>query len=477
MSAPSFVEFPELSENSVPFDHSCHLGFKTTKFASKESSFFEHGSMASAEPLVDGNSNEAINYMAPDQDLEDGNFNEANNQGISQRICSPFSTIWEGSKYLFRSAVFLKGSAVAVGLWKPKKSFGSVAMAFVFFSELFLVLKIFYHTFVCRSSDATRDSWFCGNSSSNSTSLRSSSPMGALQGIDKRHVLGLVVNFSVFMSNVAFFWCMWKLEERSNYCIKMAKAYEAAKNSNWVILNCTMFTFGILLLIQLVWVNLSFEFSLAYRVGVSLTIIPVWVTLTISWLFALITNAMKHRVLCCQKNIREGTDCSITDDIISIHKCSTTDDIIRRHKRLCKELSSTSEAFKIWFAVHWFLLAILVVIFVTEMVSLFKYASDWFLSYEFVLWTIISLYVFVYPNYCASCVTARCNKMLKDLNMITDDEWQIRHPLCNRSQLTFFLQYAQFTNCGYHVGDITFGSSLAWFSTLIAISGLAVKLF
>ncbi|XP_015758097.1 PREDICTED: uncharacterized protein LOC107337454, partial [Acropora digitifera] len=166
-----------------------------------------------------------------------------------------------------------------------------------------------------------------------------------------------------------------------------------------------------------------------------------------------------------------------TDDIIRIHKCFTTDDIIRIHKGLCKQLSSTSEVFKIWFVVHWFLLAILVVIFVAEMVSLFKYASHWFLAYQFVLWTIISLYVFVYPNYCASSVTARCNKMLKDLNMTTDDEWQTGHPLCNRSELTFFLQYAQFTNCGYRVGDLTFGSSLAWFSTLIAISGLAVKLF
>ena len=428
-------------------------------------------------------------------------------------------------KNLFCSGVFLKGSAVAVGLWKPKKSFLLVAMVFVFLLELFLVLKIFYHTFVCRSSDANRDSWFCGNSPSNSSSLRSSLPMGALQGIDKRHVLGVVIHFSIFMSNVAFFWCMWKLEKRSKGCVKMDDkrsngcvkmddkrsdgcvtmddAYKNAKRSNWVTLNCSMFTFGILLLIQLVWVNLSFEFSLAYRVVVSLTVIPVWVTLTISWLFALITNRMKDCVLECQEKIEEATNCSI-------------DDIIRIHKGLCKKLSSTSEDLKIWFVVHWFLLAILVVIFVAEIVSLFKYASDWFLSYEFsiVLWTIISLYVFVYPNYCASSVTARCNKMLKDLNMKTDNEWKSKteysqtqtghpqtqtehpqtqgehlqtetehpqteteHPLSDRSQLTFFLQYAQFTNCGYHVGDITFGSSLAWFSTLLAVSGLAVKLF
>ena len=141
----------------------------------------------------------------------------------------------------------------------------------------------------------------------------------------------------------------------------MDKAYDAVKRSNWVTLNCTMFTFEILLLIQLFWVNLSFEFSLAHRVGVSLTIIPVWVTVTISWLFALITNAMKDCVSSCHTEIIDATNCSI-DHTIRIHQC------------LCKQLSSTSKALKIWFVVHWFLLAILVVIFVAEMISLFKYA-------------------------------------------------------------------------------------------------------
>ena len=66
--------------------------------------------------------------------------------------------------------------------------------------------------------------------------------------------------------------------------------------------------------------------------------------------------------------------------------------------------------------------------------------------------------------------------MLKDLNMTTGDEWQRGHPFFHRSELALFLQYAQFTNCGFKVGDITFGSSFAWFSTLIAICGLAIKL-
>ena len=407
--------------------------------------------------------------MAFEQNNPDRNINEAHNQGVSLRIypplARPFRTIWERLKNLFCSGVFLKASAFAVGLWNPRKGLRSLAMAFVFLLELLFVLNSFYHAFICRPLDVLLNSWFCGNSSSNSSSLRPSSPMGALQGIELGHVIELVANFSVLMSNVAFFWCMWKLGNRSVYCVTMDNAYRAAKRPNWVMQNCTMLIFGILLLIQLFWLNLSFEekVSREYREGVSLSIIPMWATLTISWLFALITNAMKDCVSSCHEEIRNATQCS-------------TDDIIRIHKRLCKQLSSTSEALKIWFVVHWFLLAILEVIVVAEMFSLTKYASDWFLVYSFALWTFISLYVFVYPNYCASSVTVCCNKMLQDLNMTTGDEWQTGHPFFHRSELTLFLQYAQFTNCGFKVGDLTFGSSFAWFSTFFAICGLAFKL-
>ena len=109
---------------------------------------------------------------------------------------------------------------------------------------------------------------------------------------------------------------MWKLGNRSVYCVTMDNAYRAAKRSDWVMQNCTMLIFGILLLIQLFWLNLSFEekVSREYRVGVSLSVIPMWATLTTSWLFALITNAMKDCVSSCHEEIRNATQCS-TDDI------------------------------------------------------------------------------------------------------------------------------------------------------------------
>lgn len=60
--------------------------------------------------------------------------------------------------------------------------------------------------------------------------------------------------------------------------------------------------------------------------------------------------------------------------------------------------------------------------------------------------------------------------------MTTDEAWHTGYPFHNRSQWALFLQYAQYTNCGFQVGEITFGTNFAWFSTLIAMCGLGVKL-
>ena len=234
-------------------------------------------------------------------------------------------------------------------------------MAFVSLLDLFYLLYAVYYNFVCRRFDTLLNSWFCGNSSSNLSSLRPSSPKEALQGVELHFVLSLIGNFALLSSHVAFFWCKWKLGKRSVYCVTMDKAYSAAKRSNWVTLNVSMFTFGILLLINLFWFTLSLEEKpLADCLRASLSIIPLWVTLTSCWLFALITNAMKDCVSRCHAEVRNAAHCST--------------DIIRIHKRLCKQLSSTSEALKIWFAVHWFLFAIVEVFCVSDMVSLFKYA-------------------------------------------------------------------------------------------------------
>ena len=91
------------------------------------------------------------------------------------------------------------------------------------------------------------------DSSSNLSSLRPSSPEEALQGVELHFVLSLIGNFALLSSHVAFFSCMWKLGNGLVYCVTMYKAYSAAKRSNWVTLNVSMFSFEILLLINLFW--------------------------------------------------------------------------------------------------------------------------------------------------------------------------------------------------------------------------------
>ena len=109
--------------------------------------------------------------MDVDQNLQDENDSlssgEANDQEISKRLCPPSARpicrIWERSKNLFCSGVFLKTSAFAVGLWNPKKGFRSVMVAFVFLSELFCLLDAVYHTIVCRRFDTPLNSIKVGN--------------------------------------------------------------------------------------------------------------------------------------------------------------------------------------------------------------------------------------------------------------------------------------------------------------------------
>jgi len=89
--------------------------------------------------------------------------------------------------------------------------------------------------------------------------------------------------------------------------------------------------------------------------------------------------------------------------------------------------------------------------------------------------SVVYLYAFVYPSYCAASVTVRCNQMLKELNMTSNEDWDTGHPFHSRAQLALFIQYAQYTECGFQAGGVTFGSNFAWFSTLVAMCGVGVK--
>ena len=383
-----------------------------------------------------------------------------NRSNPSRNACGYFI---KRTQNLFCSGVFLKGAAYAVGFRNPSKGLRGIMAAIVLFLDVYYVFEAVYYAFLCGHVDTPLDHWMCPKSALNSSSTHNVPLLAFLHGVELVSILSLVACFAVLMSNATFFWCMWNLKRRPLSCVTLDKAFSTAGRSLWVTLNCTVLIFGACLVIKVLWFNLTFEGRLINNLSISLGIIPRWAILTSCWIFSLITNAMKDCVTSCHAEIRNATDSSL-------------DDIIRIHKRLCKQIFCTSDSLKPWFVIHWFLLAITAVIYVADMVEYFQNnASEWYDFYQVALISVIYLYVFVYPSYCAASVTARCNQMLKELNMTSDDEWDTGHPLHSRAQLTLFIQYAQYTDCGFRAGAVTFGSNFAWFSTLIAMCGVGVK--
>ena len=400
--------------------------------------------------------------MEENEDLFDDSVSEGINDSSSQRSLS--TTVFNilcGLKNLFCSGMFVKGSAFVVGFWHPSKGLRAIMAVILLLVDIYFVIACLFTAFICRRSQTPLNAWLCGNTSSTNSS--STSLADNLGGIELVHFLSFVASSARLMSNATFFWCMWKLQQRTVYCVTLEKAFSTAGRSIWVTLNVSMLIFGFFFVVEVFWFHFNFKES-SYGIFLNLMSgLPVLAILTSSWMFVVITSAMKDCVMQCHAEIRQNsTDCSL-------------DDVIRIHKRLCKQMSSTSQSLKVWFVTHWFMLALTTVIYVASMVSYFQQAIDWYILYHHLLRSFIHLYIFVYPSYCAASVTTQCNRMLRELNMTTDEDWPTGHPFCNRSQLALFLQYAQYTNCGFQVGEIAFGTNFAWFSTLIAMCGLGVK--
>ena len=400
--------------------------------------------------------------MEENEEICDDSVSERINHSSSQRSLS--TTVFNilcGLKNLFCSGMFVKGSAFVVGFWHPSKGLRAIMAVILLLVDIYFVIASLFMAFIYRRSQTPVNTWLCGNTSStNSSSASLADTFGRIELVD---LLSLASFSAVLISNATFFWCMWKLQQRTVYCVTLEKAFSTAGRSIWVTLNVSVLIFGFFLVVGVFWFHLNFKES-SYGIFVSLmNDLPVWAILTSSWMFVIITNAMKDCVMQCHAEIRQNSiDCSLND-------------VIRIHKRLCKQMSSTSESLKVWFVTHWFMSAVVVVIYVASMLSFFEQVIDWYYLYQHVVVSLLIIYVFVYPSYCAASVTTQCNRMLRELNMTTDEDWPTGHPFCNRSQLALFLQYAQYTNCGFQVGEITFGANFVWFSTLIAMCGLGVK--
>jgi len=341
-------------------------------------------------------------------------------------------------------------------------------------AAIILLLDAYYlcetvaYDILCGEFSMPIDLWMCvSNISTNSSStskLKATLPE-LLRGLGLTGILSLVSCIAVLISNGAFVWCMRKLKRQSDHCVKLDQFFSPAPKSSaersLFRVNLTMFTFGFCLVIKILWFNLAYNVPLADHVSLSLSVIPRWSVLTSCWMFSVITNAMKDCVASCEREIRTATNHSLND-------------IIRIHRRLRKQISCTSKSLNPWFVIHWLLLAITAVIYAADMANFFqKNASESYNLYEAALISVVYLYSFVYPSYCAASVTVRCNQMLKKLNKISD--WDTGHQFHSRAQLALFIQYAQYTECGFQAGGLTFGSNQAWFSTLIAMCGLSIN--
>jgi len=338
--------------------------------------------------------------------------------------------------------------------------------------DAYYVCETVTYDILCGEFSMPVELWMCVNSiSTNSSSMSKATLPELLRGIELTGILSLVSWLAVLMSNGAFVWCMCQLKQQSDHCVKLDQFFSPAPESaaesslfrkNLVRVNIAMLFFGCCLVSKVLWFNFTSNVPLGDYVSLSLSVIPRrWSILTSCWMFSVITIAMKDCVVSCEYEIKNATNRSVND-------------IIRIHKRLCEQISCTSKSLERWFMLHWFFLAVTVVVYAADMANFFqKNSSEYFKLYQAALISVVYLYSFVYPSYCAASVTVRCNQMLKNLNKTSD--WNTGHPFHSRAQLALFIQYAQYTECGYQVGGVTFGSNLVWFSTLVAMCGLSIN--
>ena len=249
--------------------------------------------------------------MEENEEICDDSVSERINHSSSQRSLS--TTVFNilcGLKNLFCSGMFVKGSAFVVGFWHPSKGLRAIMAVILLLVDIYFVIASLFMAFIYRRSQTPVNTWLCGNTSStNSSSASLADTFGRIELVD---LLSLASFSAVLISNATFFWCMWKLQQRTVYCVTLEKAFSTAGRSIWVTLNVSVLIFGFFLVVGVFWFHLNFKES-SYGIFVSLmNDLPVWAILTSSWMFVIITNAMKDCVMQCHAEIRQNSiDCSL----------------------------------------------------------------------------------------------------------------------------------------------------------------------
>ncbi|KXJ13318.1 hypothetical protein AC249_AIPGENE18861 [Exaiptasia diaphana] len=334
-------------------------------------------------------------------------------------------------KRFMSSSSLLKGFASMFGLWADRPRC-HVLLALIFlFPETYNLIQSVAYGFVCPQLQNNLDSWFCGNGTRN---ISSSDVIDGLQfRINKRDLLDFVLKLAQPVSHLAFLWSVW-IPSKKDEVIRQSHICLLVKPEQWLKLNCTIFLFIFAMVSSTLWLIIeNITGSTPYLVSSIIYPIPLWASLLTCWIFGAYTSSLEILTS------RMESDVTTSDDF---------DEIIALHQKLCKTISATSDAFK---------------------------SASAFLSGTIYLF--IYVYVFIYPCYCAASVTAKCQQMLTDFNMKYKYEWNETHPFRQRQQLHVFLKYASYANCGYKVGSLTFGSMSVFFSTLLAITGVGLKIF
>ena len=230
--------------------------------------------------------------MEENEELFDDSVSEGINHSSSQRSLS--TTVFNilcGLKNLFCSGMFVKGSAFVVGFWHPSRGLRAIMVVILLLVYIYFVIASLFTAFICRRSQTPLNTWLCGlTSSTNSSSTSLADNLGGIELVD---LLSLASFSAILMSNATFFWCMWKLQQRTVYCVTLEKAFSTAGRSIWVTLNVSMLIFGFFLVVEVFWFHFNFKES-SYGIFLNLmSIFPAWVILTSSWMFVVITSAIK----------------------------------------------------------------------------------------------------------------------------------------------------------------------------------------
>lgn len=192
--------------------------------------------------------------------------------------------------------------------------------------------------------------------------------------------------------------------------------------------------------------------------------ITYWTGIFCCSVFVVVSCAMNSLITECFENILKAVDGNLNT-------------IIALHQQLRENLFSISGVFQAWFLVHWVMYGancLSLIVFYSIQYSIMLYI-DKTVGLGLVI-LVLTITIFVVPCVCASRVTWKCKELLYKINNRRLEDWDERHPFCERATLSNFILYAERSECGFRVGNFTFDTKGAWFSVLVGITGLVLKL-